>query len=404
MSSHQHQDEGAGFRPNCIASTADTFNEPIQLPTSQHRRPYDTRSNLFRKAVFTADGTTIVTQNEDHRLRSFILPTDLLEHSDEPKPLVAYDMWKSGGNILSYAIYPGFDLQDPATTLVLCGQAESPVTLRNALHFDTVHASYPLVHPTTEIHHAPASVMFNPDGTHFMVGSDNLLALFDCTRAGDAPILRHKLSRGRLTKVTSVLTRKAAVSALSTSCNNCLALGTRNREIAFFEQGGLGQCVATFLLDPDLGTGVSDLKWSPCGKYLLVAERQSNVVQVYDVRDTGQKVTDLTGRYATTCQTLHIDVVPTASGYEAWAGGTDGVVRMWNNPGSQADSHAPDAAMKLHETSISTAVWHPSGTVLATASGNRFVAAEAAADKSEDESEDESEGRCIDNSMRIWTI
>jgi WD40 repeat protein len=126
-----------------------------------------------------------------------------------------------------------------------------------------------------------------------------------------------------------------------------LALGTTLREVALYEQEGLGRCTSVFSLESGAGTGVTNVEWSPCGKYLLVAERQSDVVQVYDIRDTHQKVATLSGRNANTTQTLNIDVLPTASGYEVWGGGLDGKVRMWKDPGSKEGKVGVDAEFKV---------------------------------------------------------
>jgi hypothetical protein len=48
-------------------------------------------------------------------------------------------------------------------------------------------------------------------------------------------------------------------------------------------------------------------------------------------------------------QRLGVDVVPTATGYEVWAGGTDGVVRMWSQPGSREGMVNPDSSFVAHQ-------------------------------------------------------
>ncbi|KAI5362938.1 putative WD40/YVTN repeat-like-containing domain superfamily [Septoria linicola] len=392
------------LQPRCVGSTGDDFNASaagsdasVQDDTGTGRES----GNYFRKALFTPDGTSIITQNADNCLRTFVLPTDLLDDQEQPKALTPYAAWRSGSNIQSCAIYPGFDLRNPATTFVLAGSANVPVTLRNALGYETVQGSYPLVHPTTEEHQPPRSLAFTRDGTQFLVGSESILAAFDCSQFGEGPTITHKLRPGRkATHGLRTLRRKGFVSAMSISNDGLLAIGTNEREVALYENEGLGAWISSFELEAGLGTGVSDLKWSPCGRYLLVAERQSNVIQVYDVRDTQQKIADLTGRYATTPQTLNIDVVPTASGCEVWGGGSDGVVRMWSNPGAGEGDQTPSASFKLHDSAVASVIVHPVGAVMATASGERATAGALRDDDEQSEAGRQGE----DCSLKVWTV
>jgi hypothetical protein len=56
-------------------------------------------------------------------------------------------------------------------------------------------------------------------------------------------------------------------------------------------------------------------------------------VLVYDVRVAGKLVCWLEGRQAETNQRLGIDVFEAEKGTEVWAGGTDGIVRVWEGMG-----------------------------------------------------------------------
>lgn len=328
----------------CVASTGTSFHSPVSTTRKDGQRI----SNLFRHAKFTPDGTSLVTHNEDNRLRTYVLPTNLLDEEGQPHSLVEHSSFQSASNIQSYALYPGFDLQDASTTLALCGSAFVPISLKNVLHYDTVHATYPFVNEKNEAHQPPRSLLFTRNGTHFIAGSENTFAAFDCSRDGSGPLFSRQLKPGRKAPQSSLQAqRRGAVSALAISNDAVLALGTTLREVALYEREGLGQCASVFSLECGVGTGITDLDWSPCGKYLLIAERQSDVVQVYDIRDTHQKVTTLTGRNANTTQTLSLDVVPTATGYEVWGGGLDGKVRMWKNPGDVQGNVGFDAEFKV---------------------------------------------------------
>ncbi|KAF1821670.1 uncharacterized protein K489DRAFT_306925, partial [Dissoconium aciculare CBS 342.82] len=318
---------------------------------------------------FSPDGTTVLTYNEDQNLRTFILPSDLLENEESTAPhhLVASSDFSCPSNLQSTAIYPGYQLSDASTTLILTANNAIPITLRNTLLLSHVHASYPFVDANTEAHLSARSLLFSASGGHFVAGGEDRFALFDVSRSGEGPILWRPLRRSKGARKAGFGLGAAecagTVSAISLEPSaavdagdgGLLAVGTLSRQVGLFAHGGGGDCAAGFsiALDGDeqaqhKGAGVSSITWSPCGQYLLIAERQSHVIQVYDVRNSGRRLALLTGRNACSMQRMGMDVVRTATSYEAWAGGKDGVVRMWSRPGSKEGLVDPDASFHAH--------------------------------------------------------
>lgn len=119
-----------------------------------------------------------------------------------------------------------------------------------------------------------------------------------------------------------------------------LAAGTWTRWVGLYDMAGLGGTVATWSIaeaaDTDAGiggSGVTQTDWSACGRYLYVVERKSRGVLVYDVRVTGKLVGWLEGRDGETNQRLTVDTFETDRGMEIWAGGTHGVVKVWEGVG-----------------------------------------------------------------------
>ncbi|KAK4544351.1 hypothetical protein LTR36_004242 [Oleoguttula mirabilis] len=416
----------------CLATTGTTFCKTIEQCNTawsaqprRHGRDNGRESNLFREAQFSSDGTMIVTHNEDQCLRTFLLPTGLLDESEQAHALSAHSTAPSPSNLHSYATYPYFDLRDPATTLVLSASADQPITLSNALDYSTIHAKYQHVSPTTEEYIRSNSLAFSRDGRHFVAGSRNQISIFDCSRDTSGPSSFHRTGANRKARQQygkPSIGCQGIVSALSISGDGVLAAGTTEREVGLYANEGRGECITAFALAERgavacgktqvHGTGITSLKWSPCGKYLCIAERQCDSIQVYDVRNTMQWVSQLTGRQADTTQKLGVDIVTISDGYEVWAGGTDGCVRMWSNPGSQGGEHTPDGEMKLHNDPVSSAIWHPSGAVLATSSGQRFPLAECD-DSSSSESDEDADNAsnwhsqqwaAPDNKLNIWNL
>lgn len=148
---------------------------------------------------------------------------------------------------------------------------------------------------------------------------------------------------------------KGIVSALGMSPDGILAAGTFTRNVGLYDGNGSGGIVAIFpLQSPDSltseedvgqGTGITQLLWSTCSRYLCVVERGSDGIGVWDVRGTGQRLAWLRGRKALTPQRLGVDI----AGQEIWAGGTDAYVRVWEGLGIKEGCINPVWAFKAHD-------------------------------------------------------
>jgi hypothetical protein len=235
-----------------------------------------------------------------------------------------------------------------------------------------------------------------------------------------------------------------------------LAAGTWTRWVGLYDMGGMGGTVATWSIadaaDKDAGiggTGITQTAWSACGRYLFVIERKSRGILVYDVRVNGKLVSWLEGREAETNQRLGVDSFEAENGPEVWAGGRDGIVRVWESVGMTEGSQKRSWEWRAHNgkfdgevwgpcfnqfqtfdcdgleicanvktDSVTSAVIHSSGTVAATCSGQRIFPS-LGDDESDDEDgeeqvndgEDQSSGhsskhpsRTPDNSIKIWSL
>jgi WD40 repeat protein len=398
------QDAPSELQPRCIASTGTSFNGQVDTASLQAEAASKYKNNFFKEAQFSADGTAIVTHNDDDGLRTFVLPQDLLEESEHPHELAPYSVLPSPTNVQSYALYPGFSLQDMSTTLILSAPKDLPLRLTNALDSSYSHATYSYIHAKTEAYIAPNSLAFHSDGSHFVAGARGSVAIFDTLRANEGPIAMHITGPKDPMRAATSMRDSGLIMSLSISTDNFLAVGSSNRAVGIFSSAGHGGCQTAFsvapkLSDPDAatysGTGITSLAWTPDGSYLLVGERQSDGIHVYDIRNQLRRVSWLAGRNALTPQRLGISTIPTTSGLEVWAGGMDGALRMWQNPGRVEGIQEPDAVFsEMHGDSVSSAVWHPGGAVMATCSGQR---------RFEDADEDEVLTE-PDNSLKIWSV
>ena len=216
---------------------------------------------------------------------------------------------------------------------------DHPIRLNSALTSHTV-GTYPLVNPTTEAHVSPHSLLFSKRGTHFTAGSDSLVSVFDLSRPGDGPVSSVRTGMRKSGGVASSgMSMRGIVSALAVDeGSGILAAGTFTRKVGLYVAEGQGECCGVFHVhgtDADEligGSGITQLIWSPCGRYLYIAERNSDGVLLYDIRKTGQLLSWVQGRNARTNQRLGVDLMSDQDGnYEIWAGGVDGRIRMWRN-------------------------------------------------------------------------
>lgn len=369
-------------------------------------------------------------------MRTFIVPTDLLEPRSSPLPLPAYTSLPTPEPFYALEPYPFFNLSDATTTLVLSSPRDLPIRLSNTL-YPSVLATYPLISPTTEAYITPSSLAFS-SGTHFLTGSDSLIALFDLTRNGSGPVTRlhtipskrHKVKGGGvgMRGIVSALSLQPVSSSSDPAAESLLAAGTWTRWVSLYDASGLGGTVANWSIasaaDSEAkigGAGVSQTIWSPCGQYLCVVERKSNGVLIYDVRVTRKLVGWLEGRPADTNQRLGVDVFG-AEGKgpcEVWAGGTDGILRVWRDVAMNEGAKKPDWEWTAHESAVSGTVVHPSGMVVATCSGERGLDSDSETSETGSGSESDENGQSDcdsgrgssksehgipDNSIKIWRL
>lgn len=315
--------------------------------------------HYFRSAQWSPDGTCLIVNSSANTIQTFIVPPELLDQRDSPLQLKPYSAIESRDAVDAIICFPGYDLQDVSTTLVLSARNEHPIRLNSALTGALV-ASYPLVNPNTEAYIKPQSMTFTVDGSQFIAGSQNLISFIDISRPGSEPLTSIKTGPKKSSTSWSnpVQSLRGLISALAVdSQHNVLAAGTLSRQVGLYDAAGQGECIGVFSIsETDAnksigGNGMTQLAWSACGRYLYIAERKSDGVLLYDIRQTGQLVSWLCGRNAVTNQRMSIDLDSNTidSGHNIWAGGQDGKLRRWTNAHLQEGQVEPVDALQVHE-------------------------------------------------------
>ncbi|KAL9121780.1 MAG: hypothetical protein Q9187_001655, partial [Circinaria calcarea] len=280
----------------------------------------------------------------------------------------------------------------------------------------SIVASYNLVNETTEKYTAPHSLLFDTyasQGNTFFAGSDSEVCVFDVGRNGSGPVSRMPTIPSKRKKaVGGGVGMKGIISTLGMSGEGILAAGTFSRWVGLYDSGGRGGTVGVFELQshkpsPTLsassnehegqgtGKGITQLLWSPCARYLCAAERGTDGLGVWDIRGTGRRLAWLAGRKAKTMQRLGVHVT---EGGEVWAGGTDGVVKVWESLGRREGSVDADWGFKAHEDVVVGVGVHPAGSVLASCSGQRRYTGEVGSRGLESEGRGSGSGSGSDSS------
>ena len=368
------------------------------------------------------------------------------------RSLKPYAKCHSADPIWSFAVNPYFDAQNAYTTTVLISRRDQYINLHNSLwdvskwndeeggggksHDDTIPqtpidisirlASYKLICSRTEAILAPLSMTYSHCGAFFHAGHRNAISTFDLTHTDEPvsviptiPSARSKLKGGGCGF-------KGHISALALSSpsnfahTGVLAAGSRTRCVGLYD-GRTGGNSTHFELpgtlggkkqrlyhynnnnsnyttenNPPPGDGITHLKWSPNGTYLYIAERKSDSILIYDARNFSLALGYCAGRAAHTNQKLGFDVravedVYGVAEHEVWAGGADGVLRVWRDPWKGEGARAPDGAVAVEGRGDREGVERGRGggkkgaivSCLVDASGKKVVVARGACDVKE---------------------
>ncbi|EOD47101.1 putative wd repeat-containing protein 79 protein [Neofusicoccum parvum UCRNP2] len=350
--------------------------------------------HIHKSLQWSPDGNCILASTEDKRLRTVVL---FPEENQLAQPVLA-GTFQAADYIRAFAPSPGFNTDEKDTMRVIASIKENPITLFNINDPDSKRiASYSLMSPTDDVFHLPVDcIKFLPNNREFICGGDNSLAIFDIDRPQMPSVHFRTFKKRRSWRMRDPLDLIGKVSDFDYRSDGLLAVGTTERNLAFYENFGSGNALMVSSLKKisgsNSGNGINYLRWSPDGNYLYVAERLSDVIQVLDVRTDFHQLAVLTGRNAMTPQRLDIDVVSNDQGHYIMAGGNDGVVRMWNNPHARGETAIEsDFSWKAHDDAVAGVKVNPKCAAwVATATGEAHFPSEEAYDS--DSSDSDSSG------------
>ncbi|KAI4938709.1 hypothetical protein J4E86_011249 [Alternaria arbusti] len=392
-------------------SESEDGSESISSDHELDAKPY---TSCIQEAQLSPDGSCVFTSDYSRQFSAYPISNEILTQNI-PQPLTPYASLRSADPIWAFAVNPLFNLQDASSTTVLISRRDAYISLHNALwptsrkhseydqtsgpvDISTPLASYKLINNLTEAVIAPLSLAYSTTATHFFAGSKDEISIFDLLET-DKPIHTIRTIPAKRNKLKGGGRGfKGQITALSlsppshTSHDGILAAGSRTRYIGIYDPIG-GTEVTHFSLPGTvngikfrnenlqsvMGDGVTSLKWSPCGKYLYVAERSSDVLLIYDVRNFSLALGYCAGRQALTRQKLGFDVWNAGQSpydvegvsHEVWAGGTDGKVRAWRDPYRREGAVQADEVVEVGDgkAPVVGSLVHASGSLAVAACG-----------------------------------
>ncbi|KAL9059052.1 MAG: hypothetical protein Q9162_001440 [Coniocarpon cinnabarinum] len=358
-------------QPHCIASTT---------PEAGKKAEY------YKSVQWTDDGSALLVEAES----LFVNPEDSSNTNvlPSPQPLTPTFSYTLPTSPWAYTPHPQFSLHYPNAALTLLALRDHPMQLidlsnpssSKESHINSSSHAFCFRKPEQDDLITPRSVIFTSPTT-FVAGGQNLLATFDLNRPGD-PVVVVKTAPGRKYRGKYVFSGPLGqVSALSLapaegeeSTSSVLAVGTIMGDVGLLPRAGREKAFTSFSVRPDAeaydiaGDGVMTLKWSLCGTYIYVAERKSNGILIYDVRNARRCIAACIGRRAMTNQCMEFDVV----GSTVLAGGTDGCVRVWNDAARKGERVEADDTWKFSENVVGCLAFPSWGGPMATGSGSKL--------------------------------
>ncbi|KAI7827182.1 WD40-repeat-containing domain protein [Gamsiella multidivaricata] len=409
-------------------------------------------NNFFKALKWSPDGTCLLSSSNDNFLRIFALP-DATTTTPEDTPLSAGCVIKEGEVVYDMCWYPGMNSADPATCCVLSSSRDHPIHLWDA-YSGELRCSY-TVTDHCDVNVAPTALCFNLDGSKIYCGSNNMIEIFDTTRPG-----RDSLKRPTVPTRKSRKGQKGVISCLAFNPDHSdlYAAGSYLKTIGLYDARAdellmllrdrgspfssstsnatkTTTTITTNNKETETGTrrqktdmgGVTQLQFSHDGQYLYSASRQDSWIRCWDIRNTAQVLYRLERPGEVTNQRIGFDV--SYDGRWLSTGDMNGDISVFDLSCPQDPQvERLKARIRGHDDVVSAAMFHPSGAILATCSGQRkydlaLDSSSSSGSDSSDSSDSEDDGEkmgngvfkglsgaskavvnVVENSVRLWSL
>ncbi|KAF4039366.1 WD domain G-beta repeat [Phytophthora infestans] len=229
--------------------------------------------NNFTKGVkVSPDGLCMLTNSDDHILRLF----EVNNTSDSSSILQA----KEGGAVYDYEWYPFMSSADYNSCIFVSTSRDQPVHLWDA-YTGELRASYRAFDHMDELASAQ-SLAFNSTGTKLFAGFDRMIRFFDLSQPS-RDFRARPLSKTRRSRKG----QRGLISTLhfNSDHSKIYAAGSYAGTTCVYTEDEGEELLA--LRDHD-GRGISQVRFSPCGRFLFTAARRDARIHCWDIRATNE--------------------------------------------------------------------------------------------------------------------
>lgn len=354
------------------------FENRQVIELAKYAVPNTTNQHYLQGALFSPDGTCILTAVNAKGIMVFELPQDLygkeaISTEREINLLKPVFQIKSAANIYDYCWNPLLNSTDPETCYFIATAQNEPIKLYDAFN-GSYRSSYRAYDYADELD-AALAVCFSPDGSLIYGGMKKGIVIFNTAVPG---------------RDYDTIPLKQTTSCIATNYYSSeIAVGSWNKTISLIDSRDY---LVTDTL-PGHKQGITYLKFSSNGEYLVSGSRKDSNLLMWDMRNRSLPLYRFTRRVDTN-QKIQFDV----SYGSNWliSGDTRGIVHVFSLFDLDENEFPKEHQYPLHNDSCTSANLHPYLPIIATTSGQfKF---------GKDVCEDNEIEEIIDNSLVLWWI
>ncbi|QLQ79435.1 hypothetical protein HG537_0C00820 [Torulaspora globosa] len=259
----------------------------------------DDKSKKLEKPVicqdicWAQDGTSFVTVHDDYGVRQYLVPECGM--NEEKRDLIPFTRVFKNQSIVASRVHPRYSLFNGSESfnVILVSQRDVPLQLCplsvEASSFGSIR-SFDVTNPVNGRFQVAHAIDFDLEN-NFLAGFDrNRVSMYDINRCD--PVWTAQSSR----KQCGSSFQRQIVSCFDLQAsqlyqdNTTRYFGTYKGELHAIDQR---RCDTQFLYRSDSGNGFIQLLMSASGRFLYGIKRNSNIMDVLDVRQIHQKINEL---------------------------------------------------------------------------------------------------------------